>query len=368
MMADIQLDRRTFLRAAALGLATAELSRLTPSTAQAQAPHPAAAAGLGPLKTIKAGVLEIGYHESGPAHGTPVVLLHGFPFDPHAYADVAPILAAQGCRVVVPYLRGFGKTRFLDAATPRSGQQAALGADLVALLDALAIPKAVLAGYDWGGRAACAVAALSPDRCAGLVSVNGYAVLDLTRINIPAPPERELPAWYQFYFLTERGKAGYTKYRRETNKLLWKLWSPKWQFDDATFERTAPSFDNPDYIEVTTHSYRHRYHQAAGDPAYAALDQQLARLPVIGVPTITLDGADDAVVLPSDGTASAAKFSARKAHHIVPGAGHNLPQEAPRPFADAVLALRDRESFDSRSLSIGFARRGTSVSPTRKRD
>nr|WP_183680804.1 MULTISPECIES: alpha/beta hydrolase [unclassified Janthinobacterium] len=297
------------------------------------------AIGLGPLKMVKAGVLDVAYHESGSADGIPVVLLHGFPFDPHAYAEVAPMLAARGCRVIVPYLRGFGATRFLDAATPRSGQQTALGADLLALLDALSIPRAVLAGYDWGGRAACAVAALSPERCHALVSVNGYALLDLSRMNIPVPPERELPAWYQFYFLTERGKAGYTRYRRETNKLLWKLWSPQWHFDDATFERTAPAFDNPDYIEVTIHSYRHRYNQVAGDPAYAELDRRLAALPVITVPTITLDGANDAVVLPTDGLSYANKFPARKAHRIVPGAGHNLPQEAPLTFAQAVLEL-----------------------------
>ncbi len=322
-------------------MAAAELSLLTPSMARAQTTGDAATptGTLGALKTIKAGVLNVGYHESGPADGVPVVLLHGFPFDTNAYAEVAPILAAKGCRVIVPYLRGFGATRFIDAATPRSAQQTALGADLLALLDALSIPKAVLAGYDWGGRAACAVAALFPQRCIGLVSVNGYAVLDLTRSNIPATPERELPAWYQFYFLTERGKAGYTKYRRETNKLLWNLWSPKWHFDDATFDRSAPSFDNPDYIEVTIHSYRHRFNQAAGDPAYAQLDQRLATLPVITVPTITLDGADDAVVLPTDGKSYAARFPARKAHRIVPGAGHNLPQEAPRAFADAVLQL-----------------------------
>ena len=341
MTADINPTRRTFISAAALGIATAELSLLSPLTARAQSNSsaPAAASGLGRLKHVKAGVLNVGYFESGPADGIPVVLLHGFPFDANAYADVAPLLAAKGCRVIVPYLRGFGETRFLDAATPRSGQQTALGADLVALLDALSIPEAVLAGYDWGGRAACAVAALSPERCAGLVSVNGYAVLDLTRTSIPQPPERELPAWYQFYFLTERGKAGYTKYRRETNKLLWKLWSPKWNFDDATFDRTAAAFDNPDYIDVTVHSYRHRFNQVAGDPAYAELDKRLATLPVIGVPTITLDGADDAVVLPNNGTAYAAKFPARKAHRIVPGAGHNLPQEAPQAFADAVLDL-----------------------------
>lgn len=347
MTVELTTPRRAFLRAAAASLAAAKLALLTPSLARAQTQVQAQASGdmaalsgaLGPLKTIKAGVLNVGYHESGPASGIPVVLLHGFPFDASAYAGVAPLLAARGCRVIVPYLRGFGATRFLDAATPRSGQQTALGADLLALLDALAIPKAVLAGYDWGGRAACAVAALSPERCIALVSANGYAVLDLTRTSIPAPPERELPAWYQFYFLTERGKAGYTRYRRETNKLLWKLWSPTWHFDDATFDRSAPSFDNPDYIEVTVHSYRHRYNQVAGDPAYAALDRRLAALPAITVPTITLDGADDAVVLPTDGTSYAAKFPARKAHRIVPGAGHNLPQEAPRAFADAVLDL-----------------------------
>jgi pimeloyl-ACP methyl ester carboxylesterase len=292
---------------------------------------------LGALKTIKAGVLEIGYFELGPASGSPVVLLHGFPFDVQAYAEVGPLLAAKGHRVLIPFLRGHGSTRFIDAATPRSGHAAALGADLLAFLDALAVPKAVLAGYDWGGRAACTVAAIWPERCTALVSVNGYGVIDPSRISIPAPPERELRQWYQFYFLTERGKNGYTKFRNETNKMLWKMWSPKWRFDDATFDRTAPSFQNPDYVEVVVHSYRHRYGLVTGDPSYEAINQKLTAQPIITVPAITLDGADDDVVLPTDGTSYTGKFPARRAHRVVPGAGHNLPQEAPAAFAEAVL-------------------------------
>jgi pimeloyl-ACP methyl ester carboxylesterase len=331
-------SRRSFVGAATIGLAASQFALLKPATAQ-EPSVVTPAARLSVFKSIKAGVLNVGYFESGPAGGTPVVLLHGFPFDTNAYGEVAPILAARGCRVIVPYLRGFGPTQFLDAATPRSAQPAALAADVVALLDALSIPKTVLAGYDWGGRAACAVAALSPERCTGLVSVNGYAVLDRTRTNLPAPPERELTAWWQFYFLSERGKAGYAKYRRQMNRILWSTFSPKWRFEDATFNRTAPSFDNPDYIDITTHSYRHRYNLVAGDPAYEELEKRLAQLPIIAAPTITLDGAEDNVALPTDGKAYAAKFPARKAHRVISGAGHNLPQEAPQAFADAVLEV-----------------------------
>jgi pimeloyl-ACP methyl ester carboxylesterase len=338
MSEPIYHHRRTFLGVAALGAMAAGAA--LPRAGQAQtssATRPPSGSGLGPLKTIKAGVLAIGYHDLGPAAGAPLVLLHGFPFDVQAFAEAGPLLAAKGYRVLIPFLRGYGPTQFIDAATSRTGNAAALGADLLAFLDALKLPKAVLAGYDWGGRAACTVAALWPERCAALVSVNGYGVIDPSRVNIPANPERELRQWYQFYFLTERGKAGYTKYRLETNKMLWKLWSPKWQFDDAIFDRTAPSFQNADYVDVVMHSYRHRYGLVAGDPAYATIDQRLTAQPIIPVPTITLDGADDDVVLPTDGKSYAAKFPARHAHRIIPGAGHNLPQEAPAAFADAVI-------------------------------
>lgn len=294
---------------------------------------------LEPLRSVDAGVLNIAYYEEGPADGPAVVLLHGFPYDIHSYVDVAPILAAKGCRAIVPYLRGYGPTRFLDAATPRSGEQAAVGADLIALIDALGIRRAVFAGYDWGGRAACIGAALWPDRCAGLVSVNGYLIQNIARAMIPATPMHEVAYWYQYYFQIERGRAGLAANRREIARILWRQWSPNWHFDDATFDRTASAHDNPDYVDVAIHSYRHRYGLAAGDPRYADLERRLAAQPVIDVPAITLDGDADGVAAPTDGKASAAKFGRRRAHRIIPHAGHNLPQEEPEAFADAVMEL-----------------------------
>ncbi|WP_395348126.1 alpha/beta fold hydrolase [Variovorax sp. UC122_21] len=292
-----------------------------------------------PLRRIEAGVLEVAYHESGPADGPPVLLMHGFPYDIHTYAEVAPLLAAEGCRTIVPYMRGYGGTRFLSADTPRSGEQAAFGADLLALLDALKIERAVLAGYDWGGRAACVVAALWPERCAGLVSLNSYNIQNIAKAMEPDTPENEHSLWYQYYFHSERGRAGLRKDRKAIAKLLWKLWSPTWRFDDATFERSAAAFDHPDFVEVVIHSYRHRYGLVAGDPAYADIDRQLAAQPVIRVPAITFDGIDDGVRPPADASAHAPRFSGPRSHRLVPGAGHNLPQEAPRAFADAVLEL-----------------------------
>jgi len=292
-----------------------------------------------PLRRIEAGVLEVAYHESGPADGPPVLLMHGFPYDIHTYAEVAPILAAQGCRTIVPYMRGYGGTRFLSTDTPRSGEQAAFGADLLALLDALEIERAVLAGYDWGGRAACVVAALWPERCAGLVSLNSYNIQNIARAMEPDTPENEHSLWYQYYFHSERGRAGLQKDRKAIARLLWKLWSPTWRFDDATFERSAAAFDHPDFVEVVIHSYRHRFGLVAGDPAYADIDRQLAAQPVIRVPAITFDGIDDGVRPPADASAHAPRFSGPRSHRLVPGAGHNLPQEAPRAFADAVLEL-----------------------------
>ena len=292
-----------------------------------------------PLRQVRAGVLEVGYHESGPADGPPVLLMHGFPYDIHAYAEVAPLLAAQGCRVIVPYMRGYGTTRFLDPATPRSGQQGAFGADLLALMDALAIPRAVLAGYDWGGRACCIVAALWPERCNGLVSLNSYNIQDIAASMKPAAPENELRYWYQYYFHGERGRAGLTQNRRALCELLWKLWSPTWAFDQATFERSAAAVDNPDFVEVVIHSYRHRYGLVPGDPAYDAIERRLAAQPPIGVPAITFDGADDGVMAIGGTTAHARHFTGPHQHRVVPGAGHNLPQEKPQAFADAVLEL-----------------------------
>jgi len=292
-----------------------------------------------PLRTIQAGVLEVSYVDAGPADGPPVLLMHGFPYDVHSYVEVAPMLADAGCRVVVPYLRGYGGTRFLSDGTPRSGEQAALGADLLALLDALAIPRAVLAGYDWGGRAACVVAALWPERCAGLVSFNSYNIQNIARAMEPEVAENEHRLWYQYYFHSERGRAGLAADRRGIARLLWRLWSPTWKFDDATFERSAAAFDHPDFVEVVIHSYRHRFGLVPGDPAYAAIEARLAAQPPITVPTITFDGADDGVRPVADASAHAHRFTGPCSHRIVPGVGHNMPQEVPRVFADAVLEL-----------------------------
>jgi len=294
---------------------------------------------LEPLRHVDAGVLDVAYYEAGPSDGPVVILLHGFPYDIHAYVDVAPLLAAKGCRIIVPYLRGYGATRFRDQATPRSGEQAALGADLLALMDALAIPRAVFAGYDWGGRAGCVVAALWPERCAGLVSCNSYNIQDIARAMVPAKAEREVPLWYQYYFNLERGRAGLAANRRDIAKILWRQWSPNWHFDDATFERSALAFDNPDYVDVVIHSYRHRYGLADGDPQYADVERRLAAQPVISVPAITLDGAGDGVFPANDGSATAAKFAGPRSHRIIQRAGHNLPQEEPEVFAAAVMEL-----------------------------
>jgi len=297
---------------------------------------------LEPLRHVEAGVLDIAYFEAGPADGPVVLLMHGFPYDIHSYVDVAPMLAERGCRVIVPYLRGYGPTRFLSAATPRSGEQAAIGADLMALMDALSVPRAVFAGYDWGGRAACIGAALWPERCIGLVSVNSYQIQDIANALSPARPEREVPLWYQWYFQIERGRAGLAADRRGITRILWRQWSPNWQFDEAMLERTSVAHDNSDYVDVVIHSYRHRYGLADGDPRYADIQRRLAALPPITVPAITLDGDADGVVPATDGSASAAKFSGRRVHRVIPRAGHNLPQEAPEEFAVAVMELVKR--------------------------
>src|SRR6202171_1648494 len=332
--------RRT-LGTALSGVAAMEFTSTAKALAQAaSSANPARASSshrMEPLRHVDAGVLNIAYYEEGPADGPVVMLLHGFPFDIHSYVDVAPLLAAKGCRTIVPYLRGYGPTRFRDPATPRSGEQAAMGADLIALMDALGVKRAVFAGYDWGGRAACVAAALWPDRCTGLVSVNGYLIQDIAKAMVPAKPEREVPLWYQYYFQLERGRAGLAVNR--IARILWQQSEAKWQFDDASFERTAAAFDNPDYVDVVIHSYRHRFGLADGDPHYAELQRRLAALPVITVPTITLDGAADGVAPATDGTGSAAKFPGRRAHRVIPGVGHNLPQEAPEAFADAVMEL-----------------------------
>ena len=293
------------------------------------------------LKQVEAGVLSVAYQETGTPTGPPVLLLHGFPYDVHAYDAVTPLLVAAGCRVVTPYLRGYGPTRFLSPDTPRSGQQAALGQDLLALMDALEIPSAVLAGFDWGGRAACIVAALWPDRVRGLVSGggDGYNIQDIAGATKPQAPETELRLWYQYYFQTERGRAGLTQNRRAFCKLLWQLWSPNWRFDDATYEQTAMSFDNPDFVEVVIHSYRHRYGVVPGDPAVEDIERRLAAQPRISVPTIALHGAANGV-LSSGGSERQRRFCAGAyEHRVIPLVGHNLPQEAPQEFANAVRSL-----------------------------
>lgn len=291
---------------------------------------------------IRAGVLDIEYFEYGPTDGPVVFLMHGFPYDVHTYAEVAPILAAVGCRVIVPYLRGYGGTRFIDASTLRSGEQAALGADLLALMDALGVHDAVLAGYDWGGRAACVVAALWPGRCRALVSFNSYNIQNIATALKPDSPSNEHRLWYQYYFHSERGRAGLTADRRSLIELLWRLWSPTWKFDSETFLRSAPAFDNPDFVDVVIHSYRHRFGLVPGDPAYAELEARLAQSPTIDVPTITFDGADDGVRSPSSASAQAHRFSGLREHRVVPGVGHNMPQEVPSVFAQAILEVMDK--------------------------
>jgi pimeloyl-ACP methyl ester carboxylesterase len=284
-------------------------------------------------------VLDVACEQGGPDDALPVLLLHGFPYDPRGFDDVVAIVNAAGFRTIVPYLRGYGGTRFLSAETPRSGEQAALGQDLLELLDALAIRKAVLAGYDWGGRAACVVSALWPERVAGLVSCTGYNIQDIPNSCNPADPGQEARLWYQYYFHTERGRNGLILKRREISRLLWKMWSPTWAFDDATFERTAASFDNEDFVDVVIHSYRHRFGSVAGDPRYAAVEAQLAAQPNIGVATINLHGAVDGVMPAILSETHGKYFTGPYRRRVLPNVGHNVPQEAPRAFAEAILEL-----------------------------
>jgi pimeloyl-ACP methyl ester carboxylesterase len=290
-------------------------------------------------KHVRTASLDIAYEESGAADGVPVFLMHGWPYDPRSYDDVIPPLVAAGARVIVPYLRGFGATRFLSRETPRSGQQAALGNDLRELLDALGVDRALLAGYDWGGRAACIVAAVWPARVRGLVTVNGYMVQDIAGAAEPQTPLQERRFWYQWYFQTERGRAGLERNRGALCRLLWELWSPHWSFDGATFERSAASFENEDFVAVTIHSYRHRYGNAAGDPKLEEIERRLAAKPKINVPTIVLQGDADGVLSPEVSEKHAALFSGPYQRRVLPRIGHNPPQEAPREFAGAVLEL-----------------------------
>ena len=291
----------------------------------------------GSLKQIDAGVLNVGYAETGPSDGRAVLLLHGWPYDIHSYVDVAPLLAKAGYRVIVPYLRGSGTTRFLSSETFRNGQQSVIALDIIALMDALKIEKAIIAGFDWGARTADIIAALWPERCKALVSVSGYLIGSQEAGKVPLPPKAELAWWYQYYFATERGRAGYDKYRHDFAKLIWQIASPKWDFDDATFERSAASFDNPDHVSIVIHNYRWRLGLAEGEPKYDDLEKRLAEGPDITVPAITLEGDANGAPHP-DASSYAGKFSGRYAHRIITGGvGHNLPQEAPQAFAQAIV-------------------------------
>jgi pimeloyl-ACP methyl ester carboxylesterase len=340
-------SRRHFLEAAAVTVAAAQFGLAGRSAAQPAKPRaadlppikPGTNTSFGPLKQIDAGLLNVGYAEAGPADGPAVVLLHGWPYDIHSFVDVAPLLASVGYRAIIPYVRGYGTTRFLSPDTFRNGQPSAVALDTVALMDALKIDKAILAGFDWGARTANIVAALWPERCKAMVSVSGYLIGSQEAGRMPLPPKAELEWWYQFYFATERGRAGYDKYRRDFSKLIWQLGSPKWAFDDATFDRSAASFDNPDHVGIVVHNYRWRLGLAEGEPKYAELDKRLAEFPVITVPTITLEGDANGAPHP-DPSAYAKKFSGKYAHRTIEGGiGHNLPQEAPRAFAEAVLEV-----------------------------
>jgi pimeloyl-ACP methyl ester carboxylesterase len=329
----ITIERRRFLGAAALGIAAVQLGRIGSASAQAGRARPTVL----PVKQIDAGALNVGYAEAGPAGGPAVVLLHGWPYDIHTYADVVPLLASAGYRVIVPHLRGYGTTHFLSDATPRNGQQAALAVDIVALMDALRIGKATVAGCDWGARTANVIAALWPERCKAMVSVSGYLIGSRDANTMPLPPKAELQWWYQYYFATGRGRAGYDKYRREFSRLIWQLASPKWNFDDAVFDRSAASFDNPDHVDIVIHNYRWRLGVAEGEPKYDELEKRLAQGPEISVPAITLEGDANGAPHP-DASAYAGKFLGKYEHRAITGGiGHNLPQEAPAAFSKAVI-------------------------------
>jgi pimeloyl-ACP methyl ester carboxylesterase len=345
MSEQINNPRRRFFGAAAMTMAAAQLSAFAvPEARSASAKTPASTASdpetnasFAPLKQIDAGLLNVAYAEAGPANGPVVLLLHGWPYDIYSFVDVAPILAAAGYRVIIPYLRGYGATRFLSSDTPRNGQQSVVAVDALALLDVLKIPKAVVAGFDWGARTADILAALWPDRCKALVSVSGYLIGNQESGKLPLPPKAELQWWYQFYFATERGRVGYEKYRRDFSKLIWQLASPKWNFSDATFDRTAASFDNPDHVAIVIHNYRWRLGLAEGEPKFDELEKRLAQAPVIAVPTITMEGDANGAPHPEP-SSYAKKFSGKYANRIITGGiGHNLPQEAPQAFAQAVI-------------------------------
>ena len=334
--------RRRLLRNAAITLAVAALIAIGSVKAQSSSGRasqitPGTHTSFGPLKQIDAGLLNVGYVEAGPADGPPVILLHGWPYDIHSYVDVAPLLASAGYRVIVPHLRGYGTTRFLSSETFRNGQQSAVALDIINLMNALKIEQAVIAGFDWGARTADIMAALWPERCKGIVAVSGYLIGTPQSNKQPLPPKAELEWWYQFYFATERGRAGYDEYRHDFGKLIWQTASPKWNFDDATFNRSAASFDNPDHVAIVIHNYRWRIGVAEGEPKYDDLEKRLAEGPVITVPTITLEGDANGAPYP-DPASYRNKFSGRYLHRTITGGiGHNLPQEAPQAFAQAVI-------------------------------
>jgi pimeloyl-ACP methyl ester carboxylesterase len=342
----IDQPRRRFVGAMALAFAAAGLGRAGSASAQVKsaslpAVRPGTHTSFGMLRQIDAGSLNVGYAEAGPANGSPVILLHGWPYDIHSFVDVAPLLAQAGYRVIVPYLRGYGTTRFLSDQTVRNGQQSVVAVDLINLLDALKIETATLGGFDWGARTADIVAALWPQRCKALVSVSGYLVGSQAAGKVPLPPQAELEWWYQYYFATERGEEGYAKYRHDFSKLIWQTASPKWNFDDATFERSATAFENPDHVAIVVHNYRWRLGLAQGEPKYDDLETRLAKFPPITVPTITLEGDANGAPHP-DPSAYAGKFTGKYEHRTVRGGiGHNLPQEAPQAFAEAIVSVAE---------------------------
>jgi pimeloyl-ACP methyl ester carboxylesterase len=348
MSEPINRDRRRFFGTAAMTLAAAQLVLNSSAEAQPEKPKadlpkikPGTHTSFAPLKQIDAGVLNVGYAEAGPANGPAVILLHGWPYDIHSFVDVTPLLAQAGYRVIVPHLRGYGTTRFLSSDAFRNGQPSALAVDVVALMDALKIEKATIAGFDWGARSADIVAALWPERCKALVSVSGYLIGSQESGKMPLPPKAELQWWYQYYFATERGRAGYEKYRHDFAKLIWQLASPKWGFDDATFDRSAAAFDNPDHVAIAIHNYRWRLDLAEGEKKYDDLEKRLAAAPVITVPTITMEGDANGAPHPEP-SAYAKMFSGKYSHRTIKGGiGHNLPQEAPQAFAEAVVDIAE---------------------------
>ena len=344
MFEEINNSRRRFFGTAAMTIAAAQLGVLGSTDAKTKPADlptvkPGTNTSFAALKQIDAGLLNVGYAEAGPSSGPAVILLHGWPYDIYSFVDVAPLLASAGYRVIIPYLRGYGTTRFLSGQTLRNGQQSVLAIDIIALMDALKLQKAIIAGFDWGARTANIIAALWPERCKAMVSVSGYLIGSQASNEIPLPPKAELAWWYQYYFATERGRAGYEKYRHDFAKLIWHLASPKWDFDDATFDRSAASFDNPDHVGIVIHNYRWRIGLAEGEPKYDDLEKRLAQAPVITVPTITLEGDANGAPHP-DPSSYAKRFSGKYANRTITGGiGHNLPQEAPEAFAKAIVDI-----------------------------